>query len=148
MIGSDEYADAMKKMASIKEGNVIEVYDSMANVYDVSVFDAGYKNPDRAFEVFMQLKLPKESYILDLACGTGYLGRKLQKQGYCQLTGIDGSSKMLQKAEESKCYAELIQEMIGVGKYPLSLYGKFDAVIAAGMFSKDHVSPEGAEDIV
>ena len=38
--------------------------------------------------------------------------------------------------------------MIGMSTFPDDQANKFDAVIATGMFSKGHVKPEGADDII
>ena len=45
-------------------------------------------------------KLRKGARILDLCCGTGQLSAKLSALGY-RVTGIDGSSSMLQYAREN-----------------------------------------------
>ena len=65
----------------------------------------------------------------------------LKEKDYVNTIGFDGSEKMLKKAEDKKCYTDLIQGMIGMSSFPGDLLNKFDVVIATGMFSKGHVKP-------
>lgn len=96
----------------------------------------------------MKEDFDKSIAILDLACGTGIIGEALAKLGYTEIVGIDGSAKMLEVAEQKKCYKKLEQGMIGMGTFPKEFVYKFDVVIATGMFSKGHVTPAGADDII
>ena len=53
-------------------------------------------------------KLPKNARILDLCCGTGQLAQQLKTLGY-RVTGIDGSSEMLNYARENAPGVEFLQ---------------------------------------
>jgi SAM-dependent methyltransferase len=53
-------------------------------------------------------KLPKNARILDLCCGTGQLAQQLKTLGY-RITGIDGSSEMLNYARENAPGVEFLQ---------------------------------------
>ena len=46
---------------------------------------------------------------IDLACGTGRIGRWLQQQGVHNIDGIDFTPEMLVKAKEKKVYRKLFQ---------------------------------------
>lgn len=55
----------------------------------------------------------KSSVILDLGCGTGKVGRCLRDSDFKgQLLGIDGSSKMLEKAKLKNAYDKLDLKLI------------------------------------
>jgi ubiquinone/menaquinone biosynthesis C-methylase UbiE len=38
--------------------------------------------------------------ILDVACGTGFVGSGLKEHGFKNIIGVDASQKMLEKAQE------------------------------------------------
>lgn len=145
---AEEEKATMQKMSNITDDNVIDVYNDIAGSYETSLLNADYKNPEVAVKAFLSKNFPKDIEILDLACGTGIVGEILKKEGYENIAGLDGSELMLKKAEEKTSYKKLIQGMIGNGTHPEDQANKFDAVIATGMFSKGHVKPEGADDII
>ena len=53
-------------------------------------------------------KLPKNARILDLCCGTGQLAQQLKILGY-RITGIDGSSEMINYARDNAPGVEFLQ---------------------------------------
>ena len=70
-------------------------------------------------------KLKKNTRILDLCCGTGQLSQKLNALGY-HVTGIDGSSAMLEYARENAPGVELFQKDARDFKLP----HKYHAVVS------------------
>jgi len=68
--------------------NLIPIYDAVA------VFLIPVRN-----KIIKELKLPKNSKVLDVACGTGTQALSLAKKNY-EVTGIDLSSVMLKRAQE------------------------------------------------
>lgn len=60
-----------------------------------------------AYEKLFLHNAPQNAHVLDLCCGTGHLTRKLVDKGFT-VTGIDGSSKMIQHARENVPEASFI----------------------------------------
>lgn len=84
--------------------------------------------PPAIFTVIERLLLPEmreSGPILDLCCGTGYTVARLEKKGY-QVTGLDGSEKMLQFA---RLRAPRSRFVLGDAR-SFSLPQAFDAVIS------------------
>ncbi|UCH50781.1 MAG: class I SAM-dependent methyltransferase [Chloroflexota bacterium] len=69
--------------------------------------------------------LPDGARILDLCCGTGQLVKVLCENGY-EVTGIDGSAKMLQYAKKNAPFAEFI---LGDAR-TFKLSAEYDAVFS------------------
>ncbi len=67
------------------------LFNKWAKTYDLSLFQFWMRGFQKAAE--KELKLQKDTKVLDLSCGTGEFLRKLQ--GRAKLTGIDYSEKML-----------------------------------------------------
>ncbi|XP_040576815.1 methyltransferase-like protein 27 [Lepeophtheirus salmonis] len=84
-------------------------------------------------DIFMDLKLPKEVQILDVACGVGNIGKRLQSEGYINIDGLDPVQGYLEVASSiyGKTYKEFIDD-----KIPTSIPdGFYDVVICgAGFF--------------
>ncbi len=83
-------------------------------------------------ELFLK-QIPTGGQILDLCCGSGQLMQKLQEKGY-QLTGIDGSEKMLKYAEINAPDSQLILEDARFFHLP----DRFDGVISTH-YSFNHI---------
>jgi len=66
--------------------------------------------------------------VVDLACGTGRVGRWLAASGAREVVGVDLTSEMLQRAHDSGGYAELVQtDICATGLQP----GRFDGVVTS-----------------
>ena len=70
-------------------------YDLYSKDYDMMQSATGFNDPYELVKVFMELGLAKDLKIIDFGCGTGLLGEYLQKGGYQNTYGIDGSKDML-----------------------------------------------------
>lgn len=75
-------------------------YDLFAPVYDHFFGPDAARDTERALEVLLFRNLPLGATVLDLCSGTGQLSRVLLDRGY-QVTGIDNSAAMLQRAREN-----------------------------------------------
>jgi SAM-dependent methyltransferase len=74
--------------------------------------------------------LPDGAEILDLCCGTGQLARVLIENGY-RVTGIDGSSRMLDFAKKNAPSAEFITDDARTFKLPpvySAVFSTFDSL--------------------
>ncbi|MCY7295221.1 class I SAM-dependent DNA methyltransferase [Alteromonas sp. a30] len=71
-------------------------YDIIASMYEKYV-EGKSLNMLPAIENFVLSKTPEGSRILDVCCGTGKVTEVLQQRHY-QMTGFDGSSKMVEVA--------------------------------------------------
>lgn len=74
-----------------------ESYARIARFYDAVFRDRhfGRRQAELLEELSKSRKILKTSKLLDAACGTGNLLAELNRSGWTNLTGIDGSSEML-----------------------------------------------------
>ena len=55
-------------------------------------------------EVFLELNLPREARILDVACGTGIVAEELRPHGYDNMDGLDPVKGYLETAQHKNLY--------------------------------------------
>ena len=76
-------------------------YDSWSDKYEDDLVIVGnYNGYVKCAEAFLQLGLDHKVGILDLAAGTGLLGRELTSKGYVTIDGLDKSLGMLGQARK------------------------------------------------
>ncbi len=106
----------------------MKAYGDFASVYDRLTLNVDYDEIAAAIVGMLKEQGVDAGLVLDLACGTGSLIRRLTLAGY-ELIGADGSSEMLvcarRKLEDAGQKALLLcQEMTG-----LDLYGTVKAAV-------------------
>lgn len=123
-------AGAMKVQARADAGYVRHLFDQFAADYDERMQGRlGYAAPQILRQLAQMLTDPGPRHaILDLGCGTGLSGiafRDLARS----LTGVDLSPRMLEKAQATGAYTQLVAG--DITHLPAGLDGPFDIVVAA-----------------
>lgn len=105
-----------------------EIYGGFAGVYDRFMDNVSYDAWYRYLHQLLVENGVEKGTVLELACGTGEITRRLMKSGY-QVTGTDLSEDMLAIARE-KCTGEVL--LLHQDMRELELFGEVDAVVCAG----------------
>ena len=113
-------------------------YNENAHLYDFYNETVGIPDQQVILKLLSTRDLPKDTPICDFGCGTGQTARDLTKAGFTNFTGIDGSDGMLEIARKEGLYKKLHLGMLGVGKLPEELKGRFKIAISTGLFSWGH----------
>lgn len=115
-------------------GQYVEgLFDAYANGFDQHVVDVlGYRAHEVLASEIMRLA-PGQWFesVLDLGCGTGLCSARL-KTCSGSLTGVDLSSQMLEKAQATGRYAQLVHQ--DIGSFLESTDTRHNLVIAADVF--------------
>ncbi len=110
--------------------HVRSIFDRCAENFEtILVNELDYKTPELLFEL-VRSHLTWGMNVLDIGCGTG-LGAQLYRPYARNLTGVDVSSKMLEKAAEKKIYTQL--EIFDILQ-PWAFPQKFDLIYSADVF--------------
>ena len=110
--------------------HVRRIFDQCAGTFEqILVHELEYKTPELLFNLVRPF-LADELNILDLGCGTG-LGAQLYRPFAKILTGVDISSKMLEKAKEKNIYDKLeIFDILQQWTFPQ----QFDLIYSSDVF--------------
>ena len=133
--------------------NVDKFYNKMSGeAYDEFIKTINFNEPEK----FMPLigagcpaDVETSSEVLDVGAGTGICGILLKEKGFTNITGIDPSESLLKKLDDTGAYKASRCMFLGLGldKYPEDLKGKFDLVVAGGVFLEGHIPCSGFDDV-
>lgn len=109
---------------------VRESFDAFADSFDEVLERLEYRAPGLVAEAVDRALPPPQSQfrVLDVGCGTGLCGERLKPYS-SELTGIDLSSKMVDKAAKLGLYDLL--EVAELTQFLLAHPGEFDLIVAA-----------------
>ena len=112
---------------------VTALFDTYAEAFDQHLLETlAYRTPMQIGEALQHVDQGTVDQVLDLGCGTGLCGPLLRPLAR-QLTGLDLSPKMLDKARERGFYDDLVcAEMLG--HLQACLPASLDLVVAADVF--------------
>ena len=96
--GKAGLADNLGTVPTTRSRNTLTVTDAL--------FDAMEEENRRTTlsEVFLDLRLPRNARILDVACGTGIVAEELRQHGYDNIDGLDPVKGYLETAQDKKLY--------------------------------------------
>lgn len=143
--------DADLHELSLKDTNKSEIYNQWAKSYNNYVSTLDYKGPKQLIKLLVEYLISQDikyNTILDFGCGTGLVGIEIYNEpdiNNYTLIGIDISTKMIEKSNETSTYNHLIiddickYDNINVIKSKLNWNG-FDVIVSCGVFLEGHVS--------
>lgn len=103
-------ADAFRSQEDLRQrdDDALTAFRAWARNYDQRNDPATYYAPEILARLAAQHLPPGDGPILDLACGTGLVGERLVQSRFTDLTGLDLSDDMLQRAAEKGVYRQLL----------------------------------------
>ncbi|XP_066921769.1 methyltransferase-like protein 27 [Clytia hemisphaerica] len=122
-----------------QSGKTEELYEKHAMDYDESVDKYGWSSINEHCANLLSpyltgkdsdaqsIRIDENEAVLDLGCGTGISGMFLQKLGFRNIIGIDGSQEMIEQAQSKNLYRKLYK-----GK--LTEYEDFSSLIEDSFF--------------
>ena len=133
-----------KLTAMTAEDDAHEVYEEWAPSYESDLVEGyGYTAHRIAAEAMAAACPFRAATILDIGCGTGLVAEELAARGFTAIDGLDASPRMLHEARAKGIYRSLIEG--DVRARDTIEPGKYDAVIAVGVFGAGHLGPQDLE---
>lgn len=104
----------------------MDAYSKFADIYDELMEDVPYEKIADLIDAKIKKYKIKNNIVLDLACGTGTLTKKLSDKGY-DMIGADMSAEMLQKAQEKNPDVLFLNQPME----DFELYGTVGAIVCS-----------------
>lgn len=122
-------------------------YDDWANSYEWDLLDMGYRLHEVATTLLMdnvENSKSEECFIIDIGCGTGFVGTSLRKKGFNGvLHGIDENETMLRVAERKSAYDDLFWQHVSPDeKIDIPDDAMYDGLACIASFGVDHIHPK------
>jgi SAM-dependent methyltransferase len=115
-------------------------YRRWARSYDHDVFEHSQViGTDTIADLLAAHLSDRTASVIDLGCGTGAAGRRLQSHGFQNIDGVDLSPEMLAVARSTGAYRSL--EVTDLNTAFLLPHPAYAASICAGTFVDGHVGP-------
>ena len=122
-------------------------YKFWAHDYDRDLVDWGYAYPYQLKKIMSKdIKVKKDSKILDAGCGTGLVAQVLSDMNFKNIVGLDYSIDMLKIAKNKKIYKRLIQESLN--KKTSLRSNQFDIVLCTGVLTSGHVGAKAINELI
>ncbi|XP_050704256.1 methyltransferase-like protein 27 [Eriocheir sinensis] len=125
-------------------------YDDWSKNYDEMLGNSQYRAPAIALEEVL-LQVPPEkraqTKVLDVAAGTGWVGRDLHREGFRHIDAVEPSEGMIKKLRECGVYTNDFMEFIGTGHSTVPK-DTYDLVIISGGMGEGHIPVSGLDDLV
>ncbi|HKH81746.1 MAG TPA: methyltransferase domain-containing protein [Methylovirgula sp.] len=119
------------RVARAPDDYLLAYFDGFAETFEAKLVGAlGYRVPEH-LHALLAASGRRFANMLDLGCGTGLAGPLLREFGG-RLTGVDLSSRMLEKAAARELYDRLVESE--VGRFLAQTKETFDLVLAADLF--------------
>ncbi|KAK3883873.1 hypothetical protein Pcinc_011819 [Petrolisthes cinctipes] len=129
---------------------VVAMYDDISTNYDEIMSKGRYRAPIIAAEevsILVSENQRKEVRVLDVAAGTGWVGKELTKKGFTNIDALEPSGSMMRQIKSSGVYTLMFQEFLGVGQNTISK-GIYDIVVSAGAMRENHIPLSGIDDMI
>jgi len=111
---------------SIAGRQLRNAYDPFALIYNRDIAETFCERAWPAIERLLLSRVPGESRVLDLCCGSGQMARELTRCGH-RVIGLDGSEAMLRIAKENAPQADFV---LGDAR-DFTFSSPFDAVLSS-----------------
>ena len=122
-------------------------YERRAGEYDTVLRESvGYVAPEITARIFAEHVEDRSARIIDLGCGTGFVGEALRTHGFSCVDGTDFAEPMLDEARAKGVYRDLLQIDLND---PAALDGRrYDAAISVGAFGEAHIAADALDGVL
>ena len=140
-----KFYDSLDVSNAQNEDDLMNVYQRWAADYDDDNDNLlGTVSQPLSVQIFQEYVKNKELKIIDVGCGTGLVGRELERAGFSNFDGIDISKEMIDIAKQ-RGYSNLFLGSLN-DRLPFA-DNDYDAALCVGVFTHGHVDSEGLNEL-
>ncbi|RWS17890.1 malonyl-[acyl-carrier protein] O-methyltransferase-like protein [Dinothrombium tinctorium] len=127
----------------------IKIYSKIADNFSEVVKGSEYFFPQIIVKEFSKLNLPRDIKILDVAAGTGNVGKLLHDLGYTNIDALDGCKEMLNHAKKMNgVYKNFIISLVKAdSKLPIE-DNEYDSALISGATCPAHIDVDAYKEII
>lgn len=126
-----------------------DLYGRWVDTYDATMVDSDYLAPHLCALLVHQAAQTDSPAVLDMGCGTGLVGRELERMvPGATVIGADLSPEMAQAARATGAYQDAFGDVDLNEPLSDALGTPFDIVVCCGTFSLGHVGPDSVEHLI
>ena len=140
-----KFYDNLDVSKTQNEDDLMNVYQKWAADYDDDNDNLlGTVSQPRSVQILQEYVRNKELKIIDVGCGTGLVGRELERAGFSNFDGIDISKEMIDIAKQ-RGYSNLFIGSLN-DKLPFT-DSEYDAALCVGVFTHGHVGSDRLDEL-
>ncbi|HJL51391.1 MAG TPA: class I SAM-dependent methyltransferase [Arenicellales bacterium] len=141
-----KFYDNLDVSKTQNEDDLMNVYQKWAADYDDDNDNLlGTVSQPRSVQILQEYVRNKELKIIDVGCGTGLVGRELERAGFSNFDGIDISKEMIDIAKQ-RGYSNLFIGSLN-DKLPFT-DSEYDVALCVGVFTHGHVGSDRLNELV
>lgn len=151
---TDKHVKVYETCNKYRKDSTVTHFDFIAPNYEGMYLRMGYPDPQYVANFVHKTAKkagiePSKANILDLACGTGLVGKYLSESGFRNIVGVDVSPNMLEEASNKCVYTELNEQTLCQPEdFPDRFKNKFDFVTCAGLINNNHMDYKLFEEML
>jgi len=135
----------------ISVDETVHNYDLWAQrgTYEKDLAPGRYNGPSIAVSVLTRYFSVdrRDVRLLDVAAGTGFVGEKLQENGFTHIDALEPSRDMLHQAEEKAIYTNHICDVMGDKETNISK-DTYDGLVISGGMGEGHIPRSGLLEMI
>lgn len=126
------------------------IYDEWSDTYDMTMtqFYNGPRQAAEAAEEVVDEAAKATARVLDVAAGTGNVGRHLHQRGFRLIDALEPSKGMMSQLDKTGLYTNKFIEFVGHGYETQVPADTYDLVISSGGFGEGHIPVKGIDDMI
>jgi len=120
------------------------------NNYEAHLNRNLYRGPEMAAQSvadYFPTSLRKDTKILDVAAGTGFVSESLRLHGFENIDALDPSEGMLEIAREKSLYNHYMTAYLDDNKLP-TLEDTYDCAVTSGGMGEGHIPYNGLDQLI
>ncbi|XP_063595604.1 uncharacterized protein LOC134772498 isoform X2 [Penaeus indicus] len=130
--------------------DIMDAYTAWAQTYDTTLCSGRYNGPEMAAEEIAARVDEDHRHsirVLDVAAGTGKVGKELAKRGFTMIDALEPSEGMMHILEDTGVYSYKYMEFLGLGENSVP-DDTYDVVVIVGGMGEGHIPVNGVDDLI
>jgi len=143
-------ANCQRHRKGMTSDDVINSYTNWAEKYDLDLCPGRYNGPEIAAKFLANYYQEKERphvHIIDIAAGTGRVGKELLQLGFHNIDALEPSNGMLNVAKQNNIYQQYFLEWFGTNQTSIN-NDTYDCLVISGGMGEGHIPTKAVDEMI